>query len=223
MSMFVSWSGGKESCLACYKAMQAGFTISHLLNFVDETGRRSRSHGLRVELLQAQSIAIGIPIIQKPTSWETYEQEFKKSALELKRVGVEGGVFGDVDLQLHRDWVERVCAEVGIKPLLPLWYMKREQILNEFIGAGFKAIVVAAKANLLDREWLGCRVDEEFLRELSKRKIDLCGEGGEYHTFVIDGPIFKKRINIVESTKVLWNGKWILDVIKYELKGKNEP
>ncbi|MEM2925404.1 MAG: diphthine--ammonia ligase [Methanocellales archaeon] len=223
MSMFVSWSGGKESCLACYKAMQAGLTISHLLNFVDEAGRRSRSHGLRVELLQAQSIAIGIPIIQRPTSWETYEQEFKKSALELKRIGVEGGVFGDVDLQLHRDWVERVCAEIGIKPILPLWYMKREQILNEFIGAGFKAIVVAAKPNLLDKEWLGCRVDEEFLRELSERKIDLCGEGGEYHTFVIDGPIFKKRINIVESIKLLWNGKWILDIIKYELKGKNEP
>lgn len=220
MSMFVSWSGGKESCLACYKAMQAGFTISHLLNFVDEAGRRSRSHGLRVELLRAQSEALGIPIIQRPTAWETYEREFKKSVSELKQVGVEGGVFGDIDLQVHRDWVERVCGEIGIKCILPLWCMRREEILDEFISAGFEAIVVAAKANLLGVEWLGCKLDGEFLIELRQQNIDLCGEGGEYHTFVVDGPIFKKRINIVESTKMLWNGKWILDIVKYELRGK---
>lgn len=220
MSMFVSWSGGKESCLACYKAMQAGSTISHLLNFVDEAGRRSRSHGLRVELLRAQSEALGIPILQKPTTWETYELEFKKSVSELKRAGVEGGIFGDIDLQVHREWVERVCGEIGIKCILPLWCMKREEILDEFISAGFEAIVVAVKADLLGVEWLGCKVNGEFLRELRQQNIDLCGEGGEYHTFVVDGPIFKKRINIVESIKMLWNGRWILDIIKYELRGK---
>lgn len=220
--MFVSWSGGKESCLACYKAMQAGFTISHLLNFVDEAGKRSRSHGLRVELLRAQSIALNIPIIQKPTAWETYEQEFKRSVAELKQIGIEGGVFGDIDLQMHRDWVERVCAELGIKPILPLWYMKREKILSEFINAGFEAIVVATKANLLNEEWLGCKVNEEFMNKLSEQKIDLCGEAGEYHTFVIDGPIFKKRINIIESTKMLWNGRWILDITKHKLEVKRE-
>ncbi len=218
--MFVSWSGGKESCLACYKAMQRGFIISHLLNFVDEYGERSRSHGLRIELLRAQSDALGIPIIQRPTAWETYEQEFKRIVSELKQIGVEGGIFGDIDLQVHRDWVERVCAEVGVKPLLPLWDMKREKILDEFIGAGFEAIVVATKANLLSEKWLGCKIDEELVRKLSKQNIDLCGEAGEYHTFVIDGPIFKKRINILDSTKMLWNGKWILDITKYELRGK---
>lgn len=219
--MFVSWSGGKESCLACYKAIQDGFVISHLLNFVDETGERSRTHGLRTELLRAQSDAIGIPIVQRCTTWKRYEVEFKKAISELKQVGVEGGVFGDIDLQEHRDWVERVCIEAGIKFILPLWLMKREKLLDEFTGAGFEAIIVAIKANVLGEGWLGCKVDRKFMRNLSRHKnIDLCGEAGEYHTLIIDGPIFKKRINILESAKTLRNGRWILDITSYELVEK---
>ncbi|MDI6888166.1 MAG: diphthine--ammonia ligase [Methanocellales archaeon] len=217
---FVSWSGGKESCLACYKAMQDDFVVSYLLNFMDKDGERSRAHGLRIELLRLQSDAIGIPIILKPTTWETYEQVFKNTVSELKQIGVEEGIFGDIDLQEHRDWVERVCAEVGIKPILPLWSKKRERVLEEFIRAGFEAIVVATKADFLGEEWLGCRVDRKFRRELSNKQIDLCGEAGEYHTFVIDGPIFRKRINILESAKVLRNGRWFLEITKLELDDK---
>lgn len=219
--VFVSWSGGKESCLACYKVMHNGYVVSHLVNFVDENGERSRSHGLRIEVLRAQSDALGIPIVQRRTTWESYEQEFKKAVSELKQVDVEGGVFGDIDLQVHRDWVERVCAEVGVKPVLPLWLMKREKLLEEFMEAGFEAIVVAVKANMLGEEWLGSRVDKEFMRKISKYKqVDLCGEAGEYHTLVINGPIFRKRINILESAKMLRNGTWILDITKHELVEK---
>lgn len=218
MKVFSSWSGGKESCLAYYKAIKDGFDVSYLLNFLDERGERSRSHGLRAEPLHAQSDALGIPIVQRQTTWKDYGTEFKKAAVKLKKEGVMGGVFGDIDLQVHRDWVERVCGDIGIKPIFPLWYMKREKILEELINAGFKAIVVATKADLLGEDWLGCRVDNKFIKNISKHKnIDSCGEAGEYHTFVIDGPIFKKRLNILESAKILKNGRWILDITKCEL------
>jgi uncharacterized protein (TIGR00290 family) len=94
--------------------------------------------------------------------------------------------------------------------------MKRERILEEFISAGFEAIVVATRADV-GEEWLGCRVDRKFMRGLSNKKIDLCGEGGEYHTFVIDGPIFRRRINILESKKVMKDGRWFLEIAKLEL------
>jgi len=119
---FVSWSGGKETSLACYKAIQdESLKVKYLLNMVSEDGRRSRSHGVSAALLKAQSDAMGIPIIQRKTTWESYEEVFKEAVSKLKKEGIEIGVFGDIDLQGHRDWVERVSKEIEIKPLLPLW------------------------------------------------------------------------------------------------------
>lgn len=232
MKAFVSWSGGRDSCLAGYKAMLEGLDVSHLLNFLSRDGRKSVSHGIKSELLCAQAEAVGIPIIQRRTTWKTYEQEFKKAASKLKRLGVEVGVFGDIDSQPHRDWIGRVCGEMGIKPVWPLWKRERESILNEFIGAGFVAVVVATKADLLGEEWVGRRLDEDFVEDLKKHQnVDFCGEHGEYHTFVIDGPIFKRKIDILESSKKLkkysivrakreWH--WLLDILRYEIHGKQE-
>lgn len=222
---FVSWSGGKETSLACYRATQnKNFKVKYLLNMVSEDGKRSRSHGLSSDLLRDQSDAMGIPIIQRKTTWESYEGVFKKAVLELKREGIEIGIFGDIDVQEHRDWVERVCKEIGIRPILPLWKGKREELLKEFIQAGFKAIVVAIKADLLGKEWLGRRIDEEFIEDLKKlNDVDLCGEEGEYHTFVFDGPIFKRPVKFTIGRKVFKDkprpgtqgrGKhWFLEII----------
>lgn len=222
---FVSWSGGKETSLACYKAIQnQDIKVAYLLNMVSEDGKRSRSHGLDSSLLRAQSDAMGIPIIQRRTTWEGYEGIFKEAVSELKKEGVKIGVFGDIDLQEHRDWVERVCKEIGIKPLLPLWGENRERLLKEFIRTGFKAIVVATKADLLGKEWLGRRIDEEFIKNLKKlNDVDLCGEKGEYHTFVFDGPIFREPVKFTAGRKVFKDkprpctqerGKhWFLEII----------
>jgi uncharacterized protein (TIGR00290 family) len=220
MQVVTSWSGGKDSCLACYKAKLNGLDISYLVNFINETGERSRSHGIRTELLQAQDSAIGIPLIQRRTTWETYELEFKKVINELKQSGIKGGVFGDIDIQEHRDWVERVCAEIGIKPILPLWGIRREKLLEDFINAGFKAIVVTTKADLLGEEWLGRAVDKTFVEDLKRQNIDLAGESGEYHTLVVGSPLFKKRIKILNTSKILRDKHWFLDILSYEIREK---
>jgi len=222
----VSWSGGKDSCLACYKALQNGLEVSCLLNFITKDGRCA-SHGLNSKLIAAQSQVIGIPIIQKEVTWDVYEEEFKTAARKLKEGGVDGIVFGDIDISEHLDWVVRVCNEVGILYMEPLWHLNRKQILEEFINAGFKAIVINIKAEIFGVEWLGRVVDETFIEDLQKLQshhtFDICGEFGEYHTFVIDGPIFKKRINLLNSKKVLredHDKRWILEVFSYSLEDK---
>jgi len=154
----------------------------------------------------------------------TYEADFKRVILDLKKEGVEGGVFGDIDLEEHREWVERLCREADIVPHLPLWGLNQEKILTDFIGLGFEAVIVIAKADLFGREWLGRKVDLNFLSHLSELKetgdITACGEAGEYHTFVTDGPLFSQRIEILESNKVLREGSWFLEISKSDLKAK---
>lgn len=214
MKAFVSWSGGKETSLACYRAMQKNFGIRYLLNMVSEDGEYSRSHGIGADLLRAQAEAIGSPIVQRKTTWNTYEEEFKKAALDLKKEGIEAGVFGDIDVQEHRDWVERVCNEVGINALLPLWKGERVELLKEFIQTGFKAIIVATNSDFLGKEWLGREINGEFIEGLKAiGDVDLCGERGEYHTFVYDGPIFKKSVEFIIGKKVLKDKHWFLELL----------
>lgn len=219
MKAFVSWSGGKETALSFYKAVQNHeIEVTHLLNMLSEDGRCSRTHGVSSELLKAQAKTIGLPIIQRRTIWETYEEEFKKAALELKTKGIDAGIFGDIDLEEHRDWVERVCKDCGIKPIFPLWKKERQDILMEFVHSGFKAAVVAARADVLGSEWIGRKIDEQFIKDLKGlSKIDLCGEAGEYHTFVTSGPIFKKKINILKTAKIERDKHCFLDILDYEI------
>jgi len=216
---FVSWSGGKDAALSHYRVMK-NFHVTHLLNMVAEDGRISRSHGIRTDVLRLQGEAMSLPVVQVRSSWETYEAEFKKTLFGLKDRGVEVGIFGDIDLEEHREWVERVSRESGMEAVLPLWgEKKRENLIEELIEAGFEAVVVAVKKNVLGQEWLGRRIDPDFVRDISKIKgVDISGEGGEYHTFVVSGPIFKKRINILKSEKVSRGEHSFLDISECELQ-----
>lgn len=216
MKAFASFSGGKESVLSCYRATKLGINISYLVNMTSCDGRYCRSHGISWEVLRIQAEGIGIPVIQGKTTWRDYEERFKRVISRMEKEGIRAGVFGDIDLQEHRCWVERVCSEVGIKPILPLWGEEREQILKEFIKVGFKAIIVATKADLLGKEWLGRRIDEEFLKDLKTLGIDLCGEKGEYHTFVFDGPLFRKPMKIITGKRVLKRNHWFLEIVPKE-------
>lgn len=223
---FVSWSGGKDSCLACYRAIASGTKVRHLLNMVTEDGRWSRSHGLSAELLRAQGEAIGIPLVQKETTDTNYEAEFKNALLAFRREGITAGVFGDIDFNEHRQWIDRVCSAAGITAHLPLWGQDQEKILKDFIDLGFESVVVATKADLLGKEWLGRRIDPDFLADLRRlrntKHITPCGEAGEYHTYVINGPLFSKRIEILETSKELKDGHWFLSIGKYESKPKGQ-
>jgi len=222
--VFTSWSGGKDCCFACHQAIVSGLKVRFLANMITEDGKRSWTHGLSAELLEVQSQAIGIPLIQRRTTMANYETEFKDMLLALKPEGVRGGVFGDIDLEEHRQWTNRICQQVDIIPYLPLWGQSQEAILKDFTGLGFEAIVVVARADLFSREWLGRKINLDFLSHLSELKrtneIQLCGEAGEYHTFVTDGPLFNQRIEILETNKVLRDGYWFLEILKYTLRPK---
>ncbi|MEW6618053.1 MAG: ATP pyrophosphatase [bacterium] len=256
---FCCWSGGKDSLLACVRASKE-VEVTYLLNMVDENGISSRSHGLGSNVLKLQAEIIGIPLVQKKTSRQTYEQRFKEAIAEIKDLGVSPenrdsglgvrdsgrlvaagfslispepsnhqthfhlplcplpvgmsvsqGVFGDIDVVEHRDWIERVCREMEITPIFPLWEADREEMLAEFMQAGFRAVVVSSK---IGQEWLGREIDEQFVNELrALGNIDLCGENGEYHSFVYDGPIFKKPVLFTPGKTTFKDNRWFLEII----------
>jgi diphthine-ammonia ligase len=222
MKIVASWSGGKDSCFACYKAIQEGHDVSQLLIMMSDPSK-SNFHMIPSDTLDAQSQVIGIPIVKWTTTPNTYEQDFKKALLQMKAKGVEGIVTGDVyDVALHEaGWLDRVCKEVGLTPVKPLWHRDTQQILSEFIREGFKATVVRVKTDVLGMEWLGREINKDFFDDLLKLgTVDPCGERGEFHTFVTDGPLFKKRIEILESEKVKLNGNGRLVIKRFEVKPK---
>jgi len=216
-----SWSGGKDSCLACYEAIREGYEVSYLVNTISREFRRVRFHGTEAGLVQKQAQAVGIPLLQKETSGDDYERDFKEAIRSVIQEGVRGVAFGDIRLDRNRQWAEKICKELGVRAIEPLWGRSSAQVLRSFVEAGFEATVVCTQANLLGEEWVGRKLDKEFIEELVGRKeIDACGENGEYHTLVTDGPLFKKRIEICQSRKLMRNGYWFLDIRTYRLVGK---
>ncbi|MBN1366958.1 MAG: diphthine--ammonia ligase [Dehalococcoidales bacterium] len=224
MKVFVSWSGGKDCSYARYLAENSGLEVKYLLNMVSEDGKLSWSHNMPAEILEAQAQAMGVPLIMHRTDQANYEAEYKKAIGLLKKQGITGGVFGDIDFEPHREWVTRVCNDSGVEPMLPLWGLSQDKIMADFVATGHKAMVVVTKAELMGEEWLGRIVDESFIRDLSElrqmKNITACGEAGEYHSLVINGPLFKKKMVIQETSKSLREGYWLLDIKKYELKEK---
>lgn len=220
MKVFSSWSGGKESCLSCYLAMRQGHDVACLFTMFSTTGRHTRSHWLSRELVLAQSMALEIPLYHGRASWNTYENEFKRALAVLKGKGIRGGVFGDLYLDGHREWVENVCASGQITPILPLWGMEGRGLLDGFVKAGFEAVVIAVKDDCLGIEWLGRKIDLEFIDELGGKAVDICGEKGEYHSVAVDGPMFKKRIEITDTRIARRKGMSFLEIVGFDLGEK---
>ncbi|MCP4650510.1 MAG: diphthine--ammonia ligase [PVC group bacterium] len=213
--VFVSWSAGKDSCLALYR-IRNEFNVEYLVNMVSEDGKHSRSHGVDINLIKQQAEAMDIPLVHKTTSWQEYEDVFKRTLLDLKAEGIEYGIFGDIDLQLHRDWEEKVSVYAGMEAVLPLWQGDRESLLREFIDAEFKAVVVVVNEKFMDKKWLGRVIDDEFIINLKKHgNVDLCGENGEYHTFVFDGPLFKEPVGFKTSDIIQADGYSFLQLRPY--------
>ncbi|MCM8758040.1 MAG: diphthine--ammonia ligase [Candidatus Omnitrophica bacterium] len=216
-----SWSSGKDSCLALYRVMQNGYRIAYIFNFISHEYGRVSFHGTKSDLVQLQSEALGIPLIQKETTKDTYEDVFRKTLQELKRMNINQIIRGDIYLQDLQKWVENICNSEGFKVISPLWGESTPRLLNNFVNLGFKAIVTSIQADKLDESWLGRTIDKNFIKDLQTIKdVDICGEKGEYHTFVYDGPIFNKRINIKKTKKLLINNFWFLDIQEYSFEKK---
>jgi diphthine-ammonia ligase len=218
---FVSWSGGKDCCQSAYKAQQAGFEIRYLLNMINPESERSCSHGMASKWIGLQAEAMGISIIQQTTNGKDYEEQFIAVLKKMRAEGVTHGVFGDIDFTPHRDWDENVCKAADVELVLPLWQIEHKAVAQSFIDSGFQTVIVAVRSDLLGEEWLGRRFNQQLLKDLVEfPDISPCGEAGEFHTLVLDGPLFKKKMVILESENVKRLDHWFLDIRRCDLLAK---
>lgn len=206
---FVSWSGGKDSCLALYKAIKLGYEPKKLLTMFSLENGISSAHRLKEDVLIAQGNAIGVENIIGKAEFNDYEKVFVSHIKAFKKQGIDYGIFGDIDLEEHRQWEERVCEKAAITPVLPLWQINRKEIVKEFISHGFKAKIVVVDTTALDVKFLGKDLSLSLIEEIESLGADPCGENGEYHTVVYDGPIFKRPLKLNFGTEVILVGeKW---------------
>ncbi|MBX9956012.1 diphthine--ammonia ligase [Peribacillus simplex] len=202
-----SFSGGKDSVLALYKALKVGEAVG-LIVMLEEEGKRSRSHGMPPELIKSQAESIGLPVSTAAASWTDYEKVFMRLLEDAKNQGAEVLVTGDLDMPAHGCWHEKVTKNAGLKLGMPLWEMNHREAVEEFMNLGFVTIIVTVNLSLGMREDdLGRTLTHEYVKELEARGIDPCGEGGEFHTTVIDGPIFKQPIP-VRKCEIIKDGEY---------------
>jgi len=208
-----SWSGGKDSCLACYLATKKGMKVSHLVHF----DRPNNLHGVDPAMIRLQADLAGIPIVQRKVDSKNFEREFRAVVGDLAKHGAAGMVFGDIYLEPHKEWVDRTCGELGIEPIEPLWGMQTENIMKDFSDLGFETIVASGSQKLIDKKYIGRTMDREFIDYLKSKNLDVCGESGEFHTFVTRGPLFKGAIDIRSSGVAARDGFWFLNVRDYRV------
>ncbi len=197
---FVSWSGGKDCSLALYSFLKNPENrISYLVHIANSSS--DNAHYIEADLLLFQSKSLDIPLIIKQCPLDhTYESHLKSIISELKKQGVDTGVFGDIHLKEHREWIERLCKDMEITAVFPLWGRDVSSILDELVYRGFRAILVAVKNQSGLSTLIGRELDNDLISELKQiRGIDICGEHGEYHTFVFDSPLYDKPLSILQE------------------------
>ncbi|PGL71072.1 diphthine--ammonia ligase [Bacillus sp. AFS055030] len=202
----VSFSG-KDSTLALHDLLHSGeFEVVVLIASVTEGYNRTSIHGVRVELLEAQATSIGLPLkkiwIPENCSNEKYQEIMTKINLELKEQGIEYIAFGDLFLEDVRKYREDMLKPLGIKPIFPLWGEGTSIVIERFISLGYKTIITCVDLTRLSEEFSGKEIDSNLINDLPK-EVDPCGENGEYHSFVFDGPIFNHPIDFNVGEKKL--------------------
>ncbi len=203
----LNWSGGKDSALTLYKLKQSqNFEIACLLTSISEKYQRISMHGVRVALLEAQAERIAIPLVKMEIpdmpSMEAYEERMRETLYKLKKDGISTSIFGDIFLEDLRAYREEKLAELDIKAIFPLWKQPTDRIIHEFLDLGFKTITTCVNEKYLDKSFVGRVIDVDFLKDLPSN-VDPCGENGEFHTFVYDGPIFSKPVEFEKGEIVL--------------------
>jgi len=198
-----NWSGGKDSALSLFKLLQtARYDIICLLTSVNEHHQRISMHGVRVDLLEKQAESLGIPLVkmmvpEMPTM-EDYEKVMETILKDLKKQGATVSVFGDIFLEDLRKYREDKLTQLNLKGVFPLWKMPTKEVIREFIDLGFKTIVTCVNEKFLDKSFVGRVIDHQFLKDLPEN-VDPCGENGEFHTFVYEGPVFKQPISFTKG------------------------
>jgi diphthine-ammonia ligase len=218
----VCWSSGKDACLALYRILKEKKNVACLISMVSEKDKRNHAHGIKLDILKSQAEALGLPLILVDSAGN-YEISLISALTKLKEeLGIGEIAFGSLYSEEDRKWNEEIAYKAGLHPLFPVWISQNEttKLLEEFISLGFSAVVCRASEKHFDQTWAGRFLDLSFLNEIQKHDLCVMGEFGEYHTFVLDGPIFHKRVNLIKSGVVLNSGLWSLDVQQSQLVEK---
>jgi uncharacterized protein (TIGR00290 family) len=218
--VLVSWSGGKDSCLALQEIQRApDMRVEALLTTVTRDFDRISMHGVRRVLLERQAASLGHPLhqilISKGATNEEYESQMGEAFAGYRDKGINSVAFGDLFLQDIRAYRQRLLAKHDMVGLYPIWGRDTSKLIGEFIGLGFKAAVVCVDPAQLDPTFLGRVIDQEFLEELPPH-VDPCGENGEFHTFVFDGPIFREPVEFTFGEIVCRDSFWFCDLLPSE-------
>lgn len=205
MNFLTSWSGGKDSCYAMIQAVQQGLVPKVLLNMMNENGKVSRSHGIPLSVLNQQAQKMQLPLEAVPATWDDYEKKYINTLKTLQtKYDLDAAVFGDIDLQPHKDWEDKVCDAASIKAILPLWQQDRIVLVNEMIDNGIETMIVSCNVQM-GEGYLGKILSKELALELKEKGIDPCGENGEFHTLVINCPLFSETIDLPKFTTKIYN------------------
>ena len=226
MKAAVLFSGGKDSTMALYNALDKGEDVKYLLSMKSVNDESYMFHVPNIHLTNILAEALQIPIIIAETQGIKEEelQDLKCEFEKLKKLGIECIYTGALYSQYQKSRIEKLGAEVGLKIISPYWHVDELEYMKKIVSLGFKVIIIGTFAEGLDESWLGREITEKTIEELiylnKKYHINLAFEGGEAETLVIDGPIFKKSIKIIDGKKQ-WdidNGVYIIEDVKLENK-----
>jgi uncharacterized protein (TIGR00290 family) len=208
----ISWSGGKDSCAALHRT-HADYDFVCMITMFDEPAERSRSHGLRPEVLAAQADRLGLSRVTGRCTWQTYDAAFAEVLRQVKADGVTHVIFGDIMFDEHRRWAERMCEAAGLTAVEPLFGLSTVMLFEEWTASGADAVIVTARAELLDETWLGRPLRRDMLDAFTHLGVDPCGERGEYHTVVTNSPLFSRPLVLEAGATVQRSGCWALDLM----------
>lgn len=215
--VLISWSGGKDSCVALYEIQrQPQYRVAALLTTVTRDYDRISMHGVRRVLLERQAASLELPLhevfISRGATNEEYEMKTAEAFSVYRESGIDSVVFGDLFLQDIRAYREQFLVRHNMRGLFPVWMRDTAQFIKQFLEMGFRAVVTSVDSTVLDQSFAGRVIDESFLSSLPA-KVDPCGENGEFHSFVFDGPNFKVPVKYSPGETVLRESFWFCDLI----------
>ena len=217
--ILLSWSGGKDSCMALYEIQRSQSYEIILITTVTEGYDRISMHGVRRILLerQAESLGLGLTKIYIPQNAtnEDYELRMKEAIAKHQKEGVGSVAFGDIFLEDLRKYREENLLRIGMRGMFPIWRRDTSELIRRFIDSGFKAIVTCVDPKVLNPSFAGRVIDDDFINQLPAQ-VDPCGEDGEFHSFVFDGPIFRKEIKFSVGEVVLRDSFYFCDLLPDE-------
>ena len=194
MKFIMSYSCGKDSTLALHHMTAQGNEPVALLTMVNQDADRSFFHGADYSMLRAYSDALGIPLLPVPTAGETYHLAMERSLKKAAALGAEAACFGDIDIERNRAWCEARCQSAGLNAVFPLWHRDRGGNVRQLVALGYQCLIKSINNTLLPKSLLGRIIDADVIAVMRECGIDICGENGEYHTLVMNGPVFRRPL-----------------------------